>query len=258
MEGGILYQLIPAENDKILNYLNWPASPEINTALQPHLTFLNTLLLKPKDIRNDECPSLAYIRAQKCVSNFKAEKIHLQSGLILFTGALSNTDIAMVNNWLYYNLTSGSVIPNQWFQHAVAAHAITLLILYKSYIISSSNIPYIQLSHHPQIFYGHLKDAWMSQCHSAPALSPPDIDREAISLLERLMLEVSSSGGPASNYQWGLDAGNHQGHWNPFEYTPAHWREEHVPSFENEEYLVSTLLITPLLFRIIFVLIERA
>ena len=47
----------------------------------------------------------------------------------------------------------------------------------------SPNIPYIQLSHHPEISHGLLKDAWISQYHSASALPLPDIDREAISLL---------------------------------------------------------------------------
>ena len=149
----------------------------------------------------------------------------------------------MVNNWLYHNLASGSFFPDQWFQRTVGAHAINLLILYNSYTKSSPSIPYHQLSSHPQLLYDLLKEAWIIQCSSAPSIPPPDIDKEAISLLERLMFEVSSSGGPASNYQWGLDVGNHQAHWNPYENVPLHWREEYVPAFENEEFLVSNVSI---------------
>ncbi|KAJ7507612.1 hypothetical protein B0H11DRAFT_1635769, partial [Mycena galericulata] len=50
-----------------------------------------------------------------------------------------------------------------------------------------------------------------------------DVDRECLSLLEERMFESSDTAGDAGDHQWGLDAGAHQGRWNPYVGLPAGW-----------------------------------
>ncbi|KAG0699217.1 hypothetical protein DFH29DRAFT_809348, partial [Suillus ampliporus] len=50
-----------------------------------------------------------------------------------------------------------------------------------------------------------------------------DVDLECLSVFEECLFEKSARSGSAGNYQWGLDAGNHQGgQWDPYAGLPSH------------------------------------
>ncbi|KAG0691978.1 hypothetical protein DFH29DRAFT_1074083 [Suillus ampliporus] len=53
-----------------------------------------------------------------------------------------------------------------------------------------------------------------------------DVDLECLSVFEERLFEKSARSGSAGNYQWGLDAGNHQGGWDPYAGLPSHWNHE--------------------------------
>ncbi|KAG6824176.1 hypothetical protein H0H93_002476, partial [Arthromyces matolae] len=84
-----------------------------------------------------------------------------------------------------------------------------------------------------------LQHAWKIQCTETPGLSDHiDVDAESLTLLEEEMFERSKEAGAAGNWQWGLDAGDHQGRWNPYEGLPPDWnhndRDDESESVELE------------------------
>ena len=223
----------------MLDYLKTPFSDEINIALNSHLDTLNSLLQSPQDISEKYCSAWAYVHNKKFISNFKAEVSLLKAGLLLFRGTLTATDVAMVHHWLHTKLSFGATKKDQWFQHVPAAYAMTLLILYHSYHKwCEDNIPVETLPSHPTLFCNLLKQAWDLQCKGNSKPDGIDVDQEAVKVLERAMFEISKAAGLASHYQWGLDAGNHQQQWNPFQNTPSDWHDEIMSDFDEEEYLV--------------------
>ncbi|KAF8956267.1 hypothetical protein BDZ97DRAFT_1763938 [Flammula alnicola] len=64
-----------------------------------------------------------------------------------------------------------------------------------------------------------------SICRHAKAtlLVDIDVDKECLESLEELMFERSSKAGMAGNCQWGLDAGDHQECWDPYQGIPSYW-----------------------------------
>ncbi|KAG2335346.1 hypothetical protein BDR05DRAFT_942645 [Suillus weaverae] len=50
-----------------------------------------------------------------------------------------------------------------------------------------------------------------------------DVDLECLTTLEARMFEDSEEAGPASNQQWGLDAGQHHRRWNVYLNIPNVW-----------------------------------
>ena len=56
------------------------------------------------------------------------------------------------------------------------------------------------------------------------------------------MFERSAFAGIAGNYQWGLDAGDHQDGWDPYAGTPEHWNHNDGGSDTKEIYEVCRYL----------------
>ncbi|KAF9562489.1 hypothetical protein CPC08DRAFT_609038, partial [Agrocybe pediades] len=50
-----------------------------------------------------------------------------------------------------------------------------------------------------------------------------DVDKECLEAFEEIMFENSKLAGIAGNYQWGLDAGDHQDGWNPYAGLPEYF-----------------------------------
>ena len=67
-----------------------------------------------------------------------------------------------------------------------------------------------------------LQKAWEAQLTSVPTiLKEADVDRECLASLEEEMFENTERTGPSGNGQWGMDAGYHQGGWDPSFGVPA-------------------------------------
>ncbi len=62
---------------------------------------------------------------------------------------------------------------------------------------------------------------------------------ECLERLEEEMFERSALAGNAGDYQWGLDAGDHQDGWNPYAGTPEHWNHNDQGSGDDELHRVS-------------------
>jgi len=86
-----------------------------------------------------------------------------------------------------------------------------------------------------------LEAAWRLQTTHSPEVvwkSQIDVDKECLERLEEEMFERSALAGIAGNYQWGLDAGDHQEGWNPFAGTPEYWNHNDRDSSSEDEYKV--------------------
>jgi hypothetical protein len=61
-----------------------------------------------------------------------------------------------------------------------------------------------------------------------------DVNKECLERLEEEMFVWSALAGSAGNFQWGLDAGDHQDGWNPYDGTPVEWNHDDRDSSEGE------------------------
>ena len=69
----------------------------------------------------------------------------------------------------------------------------------------------------------HGSDAGGGDSFIAALLKDVDVDKECVESLEAEMFENTDRTGVSGNEQWGLDAGHHQGGWNPYTDAPKLW-----------------------------------
>ena len=63
-----------------------------------------------------------------------------------------------------------------------------------------------------------------------------DVERECLAMLAEEMFELSQAAGIAGEYQWDLDAGDHQDAWNPYKSLPDHWiHAERLENYDDDE-----------------------
>lgn len=219
-------------------------SPEVNTALAPSLPVLARTLTNPESVVNEDCPALAYTR-EKVTGSLR----HLHSiGMVPFHGNVSDLDVARVINWLEVHIPEARSRPQRmsWITGAPSAHAITLLLAsrYQDIFISLANYP--QNGTAKERFQFSIAQAWERQIAPELRSRKIDVEAESITFLEERMFEVSKEAGEAGYYQWGLDVGDHQNQWSPYQ-TPGSWNHgdgefEEVQdvsiSFENQSVMI--------------------
>jgi len=69
---------------------------------------------------------------------------------------------------------------------------------------------------------------------TAHYLPAADVDLECLTALEERMFERSNRAGASGNWQWGLDVGEHQDRWNPYNGLPTHWNFDDRDQHESE------------------------
>jgi hypothetical protein len=88
-----------------------------------------------------------------------------------------------------------------------------------------------------------LQQAWSLQYNTtSQEYRHADVDKECLLLLEEAMFETSMRAGQAGHYQWGLDAGQHQNDWSPYNDRPAHWNHNDRDGSESE-LIVRTIVL---------------
>ncbi len=91
-----------------------------------------------------------------------------------------------------------------------------------------------------------LKRAWSVQIGrdwDESELRPVDVDAESLRELEYQMFQRSAAAGPAGWFQWGLDAGDHQECWDPYNEIPDSWNIADFYPDDPEELLEVRILI---------------
>ena len=161
------------------------------------------------------------------MSSIGAERV----GVVPFVGDLDFATRAQIHNWIFENVPGANKAFHQWVGRYVVAHAVTLFLAYR-----------LQSEDQPEDQQELLSRAWrvqvcaesMGDRHEAV-----DVDLECLSHFERRIFECSEEAGEAGFEQWGLDAGDHQDAWNPYQDLPADWEDGWRPEDAEEILEVS-------------------
>jgi len=195
-------------------------STEIEKALEPALETLTKLLHNPDSVDPQDAPVLNYLRQP-----YKGPMSHLhRAGYVPFRGDVALLDQARTTNWFERRVPDATAKRMLWIGRAPLAHAITVLLRTRlaDTFRNHSEFPSDGSLMDQENFL--LKKAWEHQQQAIrPDIGDVDVDRESIGMLEERMFEVSKEAGRAGYYQWGLDEGDHQDKWFPYENVPSGW-----------------------------------
>ncbi|TFK32445.1 hypothetical protein BDQ12DRAFT_773402 [Crucibulum laeve] len=184
-----------------------PYSKCVDEILSPHRLVLKKLLT-PDSIDKPE----QAIPAKKFLKKAKKSPTTTK---IPYVGSLSVIERAQISNWFEHHIMDNNKkLRRFWLGLLPIAHAHTIYI--SAHL--QPNPKYQSLNEEER-----LEEAWKFQLSAVPSLDTDvDVERESLERLEEEMFEVSVRAGVAGNYQWGLDAGQHQD-WNPYCDLPEHW-----------------------------------
>lgn len=131
-----------------------------------------------------------------------------------YYGNLPRDDIARICYWLSINVDNN---PSIWSKRPLY-HAVCLALAARNNLSAAEAWEKYQIQYHGL------------HCDT-------DIDMFALHILEDRMFDQSYSLGLAALSQWGLDAGDHQQKWNPYEYGPTSDRHTEAGwDCDSEEY----------------------
>ncbi|KIJ98355.1 hypothetical protein K443DRAFT_104066, partial [Laccaria amethystina LaAM-08-1] len=193
---------IPTAEDILSDPSTISYTGDVNKALSPHTGVLHRLLTAPNSSNPEISSNL--IPAKKWLED-KGKAF--ENTLIPYVGTLSITERAQIANWFETHISRDKRIQVAWFGFLPIAHAHTLFIAHRM-----TKNPTFKTYSEVEI----LHKAWDVQLTSVPMiLNEIDVDRECLESLEEEMFESSDRTGVSGNFQWGLDAGHHQGGWDP-------------------------------------------
>ncbi|TRM67848.1 hypothetical protein BD626DRAFT_564741 [Schizophyllum amplum] len=220
---------IPDDDDILIGFNNFPYSQEVEDILGPHLQTLSLILAEGhlgRDARLLKIPCIQWLRDSKAkVAGVSASALKRlkDEGSIPFEGPLSPEDRAQISNWISRRVPGASEQSLEWFGKSLAAHAQTILIAARRQAeiidLLGDDFPA-----GPGSAVKRVQAIWdiawkLMREERWSALSKPngiDVDRECLKIFERKILENSEEAGRAGNWQWGLDAGQHEHNWLPY------------------------------------------
>ena len=212
---------LPDKEDMLANPLSVNFSPEIEKALEPALDILTKLLHNPDSVNPQDAPVLNYLR-QPC-GNGPMSHLH-KAGFVPFRGDVIDLDQARATNWFELRVPDAHLKQLFWIGKAPFAHTITVLLRTRHGDTFRNDPKFPSAGSPTDQEHFLLKKAWEYQQMAVRAdFRDVDIDRESIGMLEERMFEISKEAGRAGYYQWGLDAGDHQDKWFPYENVPSDW-----------------------------------
>ena len=193
---------------------------EVNEALMPHVDSLRELLLSPELADVHSVPAVAFLG--------KRDRLRT---LIPCTGNLSVVERAQIANWFETHIALDKKLRITWLGLLPLAHTFTLFIASQLLQKPPRKTDVTKLSHHQL-----LEMAWEIQVNGNTEMlwQEVNVECECLAKLEEEMFERSQAAGIAGEYQWGLDAGDHQDAWNPYDGLPDHWIHSDRP--ENDDY----------------------
>ncbi|CAA7270203.1 unnamed protein product [Cyclocybe aegerita] len=208
---------IETSEDILADPTSIPFSNEVECALRPAEGVLRDLLLDPQVVDSNQVPAKRQL---------EMEKKPLTRTIVPEVGSLSLLDRAQVSNWFEINISKDPNLRQEWLAYLPIAHAHTVLI--------ASRLRGYQVFQ--ELTEVALIDrAWEVQRTGTPSvLIDVDVDRDSLERLEEQMFERSERAGVAGHYQWGLDSGDHQGGWDPYQGLPYHWNRGDRDGSEDE------------------------
>ncbi|KAG6893479.1 hypothetical protein C0992_009816, partial [Termitomyces sp. T32_za158] len=197
-----------------------PFSQDVEDALNPAADILRCLFTDPHLVDSEDVPAKAWLEQRKQ---------DLRKSLVPFGGPLAVSKIAQISNWIETHITKDPSLTCRmtWLTQLTNAHARTLYIA-SCLERNTKNKGFNQRS--------LLQKAWIIQQDVGPPHSDSvDVELESLGQLEEEMFERGSlRAGVAGHYQWGLDAGDHQGNWDPYAGTPSEWNRGDREGSESE------------------------
>ncbi|KAF8075742.1 hypothetical protein FPV67DRAFT_1648897 [Lyophyllum atratum] len=183
-----------------------PYTKEVDAVLSPSTEVLKALLEAP-----DGSP--AKIPARDWLKHTKQNP---KTSIVPHVAGLSVLERARAANWFEKHISLHKKRRIEWVGRLPIAHAYTVFIA-------------SQLKLDPK-YRGLdedslLEQAWKMQLTGASlsVWTDVDVDKGCLYRLEEEMFERSARAGKAGNYQWGLDAGDHQDCWDPYAGLPEQW-----------------------------------
>lgn len=163
----------------------------------------------------------------------ESQKINVRTGLVWYMGNLPVIERAQLANWFETHIALGNKkLRYEWLGRLPIAHACTLYI---AALLRQGAGTWTGTSFADDVEM--LQHAWKIQMEDPPPeriFANIDVDKECLERLEEAMFERSAQAGRAGHYQWGLDAGDHQEGWNPYDGTPIEWNHNDRDSSEGE------------------------
>jgi hypothetical protein len=159
--------------------------------------------------------------------------------MVHYFGTLDLVQQCEINNWIASHIPGAREAPHLWQGGALNAHAATLVIAHhqQRYIEQLPAYPRHLTKNNPEVQAFILREAWTLQSTvSHKSLSRIDVDKECLALLEERMFQCTFWTQKGGYQQWGLDAGDHQEAWDPYNELPNHWIDGHyIPQdLDNE------------------------
>ena len=197
---------MPTLEDILSDPSSVPYTPEIHDALAPSIKVLRDVLLNPEDQDAKSVPAKKWLESQGK---------DVRKGIVPFAGNLSVIERAKLGNWFEVHIAARDPsLRRHWlgllpFVHMCTLWLVSLIRKHKG------ELQKFNIENDEEV----LEVAWKEQMTYSPEKiwkDRIDIDKESLQRLEEEMFERSVLAGIAGNFQWGLDAGDHQGGWNPY------------------------------------------
>lgn len=209
------------EDHPLLNYQNVSCPPSTAKLLETHQQELTAIYEGQWDK-----PELQGVPVLEWIKSTPSYLPGTGGGMVPYTGNLSTLEQAEVANWIDQNIPGAKGMSQKWMSKPTMAHALNI-------VLAAQNEEYLIKVHHQQQTPREpdfIQLAW-DHLQSHMTWKPKqDVDQMCIRLLEREMFTTGTDG----DYQWGLDVGDHQGRWNPYEGIPYDWRTEEAEITEEE------------------------
>ncbi|KAG1765054.1 hypothetical protein EV702DRAFT_1213746, partial [Suillus placidus] len=213
-----------------------PYPSETDTILAPHKSTIQHLISVPRLEDIQHLPVGRHLQQQ-------GRKVSLTGGYtIKYCGDLTAVQQAQVAHWIFDNIEEARETVVQWLGCAPFAHALSIMLAHHKRSILEADADYPRDGTMEAQDEFILDTAWMTllkETGSSTDVIHTDVDLECLSVFEHRLFEKSARSGSAGNYQWGLDAGNHQDDWDPYAGLLSHWnhedRNEGDPDYDENE-----------------------
>ncbi|KAG1752795.1 hypothetical protein EDB19DRAFT_2035386 [Suillus lakei] len=209
---------VPVGEDIIYSFHDVPYPPEMDNILAPHKFTIQYLISLPRLENIQHLPSWTSSTA---------------------AGKKSQAQVA---HWIYDNFEEARETVVQWLGCAPFAHTLSIVLACnkRSILEADPSYPRDGTTDAQEEFI--LEAAWatlLEQTGRSTDVTHTDVDLECLSAFEQRLFEKSARSGSAGNFQWGLDAGNHQDSWDPYAGLPSHWNHEDCnegdPDYDENE-----------------------
>jgi len=194
----------------------------MHAALAPSIEILLALMTSPEEV--DNIPAKLWLESQGK---------NITTSIVPFTGNLSVIERAKLGNWFEVHVARNDKSLRQYWHGLLPfAHTCTLWLV-ALMRQNKGELQKLDTSDAQEV----LEAAWQLQTTHSPEQmwkNRIDVDKECLERLEEEMFERSALAGKAGNFQWGLDAGDHQEAWNPYLGT-EHWSYNDQGSSGDEE-----------------------